>query len=315
VDYFEVSQCIKYNCATRKLGLNAGETMSNIIELSNKLLTAALLRASGLLHGPNPYLEYPIKPKRRYDESNPHWKLLDIIDRNRNLYKQRLESFLQFKDSLREVAIRNPAQSQDPCWHNLMIPELDSVALYSFLCLNNPRKYYEIGSGSSTKFARRAITEYGLQTKIVSIDPEPRAEIDPICDRVIRERLEDLDINIFDDLQTDDVLFVDGSHRSCMNSDVTVLFLDVIPRLASGVLVEIHDIFLPYDYLSEWKERYYSEQYLLATYILAEGNKLDIVLPNWFVSVDAELSAVLAPLWNLLGMDKGYGSSFWLRTR
>ena len=54
-----------------------------------------------------------------------------------------------------------------------------------------------------------------------------------------------------------------------MNSDATTIFLDTIPRLRSGVLVEIHDVTLPYDYPTEWIDRYYSEQYLLAAYILA----------------------------------------------
>jgi hypothetical protein len=289
--------------------------MGDVREQLNKLLAGALARKRRSMQSPNPYLEYPVKPNPRYGQNNPHPKLYEIINRNRVSYQQTLESFLQFKDCLLRIPVDEPNQSQDPFWHCVWLPPVDLVALYSFLCLNNPRKYYEIGSGWSTKFARRAILDHSLQTRIVSIDPEPRTEIESICDYVIRKSLEDLSLGTFDDLEANDMLFVDGSHRCCMNSDVTVMFLDVLPRLASGVFVEFHDIFLPYDYPFAWRERWYSEQYLLGTYILAEGNKLDIILPNAFISSDAKLSKVLCPLWNMLGTNAGYGGSFWLRTR
>ncbi|MCH8061426.1 MAG: class I SAM-dependent methyltransferase, partial [Chloroflexi bacterium] len=191
---------------------------------------------------------------------------------------------------------------------------LDAVALYSFMCKYNPRTYMEIGSGYSSKFARKAIEDHNLRSQIVSIDPEPRAEIDEICDRVIRRRAQTVDMNIFDELDEGDILFVDGSHRCLMNSDATVVFLDILPRLRSGVLIHIHDIFLPYDYPTEWSGRYYSEQYLLAAQILAGGNRFDILLPANFVNEHEQLSRVLDPLWSdpkMAGANKD-AYSFWM---
>jgi hypothetical protein len=74
--------------------------------------------------------------------------------------------------------------------------------------------------------------------------------------------------------------------------------MDILPRLKKGVLVEFHDICLPYDYPEEWINRYYSEQYGLACYRLAEGDKFEIVLPNKFVVFDHELMSGLNELWN-----------------
>lgn len=54
------------------------------------------------------------------------------------------------------------------------------------LAAGNPATYLEVGSGNSTRFARRAITVHGLRTRIVSIDPEPRAVVDELCDEVVR---------------------------------------------------------------------------------------------------------------------------------
>ena len=179
----------------------------------------------------------------------------------------------------------------------------------------DPATYLEVGSGTSTKFARRAIADHGLRTRVVSIDPNPRAEIDSVCDEVLRTPLEDLDLAVFDTVGPGDIVFVDNSHRVFTNSDATVVFLEVLPRLAPGVLVEIHDIYLPDDYPPDWNDRYYSEQYVLAGYLLGGGQAFTVELPNWFVTTDPELSRILAPLWAALGDLEHHGGSFWLRTR
>src|SRR5208337_4619006 len=127
--------------------------------------------------------------------------------------------------------------------------------------------------------------------------------------------VETISLDIFDRLEPGDILYVDNSHRVLMNSDATVIFLDVIPRLKPGVLVEIHDVTLPYDYPTMWIDRYYSEQYLLAAYLLARGRRLDILLPNRFISSDDELRAILMPLWQKAEMQnvETHGSSFWMQ--
>lgn len=261
------------------------------------------------------YLEYEVDPQPRYGHGKPaHPKLYEIIDRGRRRYGAVLESFLAFSDDLLGIPL-TATNDSDPCWHNVWMAGLDAVALYAMLRLNNPARYIEVGSGFSTKFARRAIRDGGLRTRITSIDPQPRAEIDSLCDRVVRARLEDVDLAIFDEVDPGDIVFIDGSHRVFMNSDATVTFLDVLPRLPSGVLVQIHDICLPWDYPSQIRDLYYSEQYLLAAYLLAEGSSVEIVLPNFFVSIQPELHHVLDPLWDRFtwSATPTNGLSFWLR--
>lgn len=105
--------------------------------------------------------------------------------------------------------------------------------------------------------------------------------------------------------------------RVFTNSDVTTVFLDIVPRLAPGVLVQFHDIFWPSDYPPEWNQRYYSEQYLLACYILAGGERMEIELPNAFISGDERLGALLSPLWEwpeLAGLER-HGCSFWIQIK
>jgi hypothetical protein len=81
------------------------------------------------------------------------------------------------------------------------------------------------------------------------------------------------------------------------------------------VIVHIHDIYLPYDYPQFMCDRAYSEQYMLAAFVLANPAKYATILPNYYISEDKELSGILAPLWahpNLEGVER-HGGSYWLR--
>jgi len=170
-----------------------------------------------------------------------------------------------------------------PAWTGGAIAAFDSLALYAMVRRHAPKRYLEIGSGMTTCFARQAISDTGQATKILSIDPEPRAEIDNICDEVIRDGLETCELSIFDNLEAGDIVFFDGSHRTFMNSDVTVFFIDVLPRLKPGVIVHIHDINLPYDYPEFFKKWYWNEQYMLAVYMMGNQNRIRPLLPTAFV--------------------------------
>ena len=77
--------------------------------------------------------------------------------------------------------------------------------------------------------------DLALNTQIISVDPSPRAEVDALCDTVVREPLETVDTALFDELEAGDMLFADRSHPVFENSDVTVFFLEILPRWKSGV--------------------------------------------------------------------------------
>lgn len=180
-----------------------------------------------------------------------------------------------------------------------------------------PKKYIEIGSGNSTQVVRKSIKDNQLNTKIISVDPYPRASIDHLADQVIRRPLEEIkDLTfIFDELEENDILFIDNSHRCLPNSDVTVCFLDVLPYLKKGVIVHVHDIYLPSDYPQFMCDRFYSEQYMLAAFILANPEKYKTIFPAYFISEDKELAKIVAPIWehsNTMNVEK-HGCSYWLK--
>jgi predicted O-methyltransferase YrrM len=261
-------------------------------------------------------LEYPLELKERY--SNPHHQgLYDITNKYRANYAALLQAALKYKDTfaaIKQMTDLSASENMQPGWNNGYLPGLDIVSLYTIIAENKPGQYVEIGSGNSTKVAAKSIKENGLSTKITSIDPYPRVEMDSLADNVIRTTLDKADLTIFDKLEANDVLYVDNSHVCFPNSDVTIFFLDILPRLKKGVIVHVHDIYIPYDYPKFMVDRFYSEQYLLATYLLNAKN-FEVVLPNYFVFKDAELSSILNPLWEMPAMKKveQHGGSFWFR--
>lgn len=262
-------------------------------------------------------LDYAVSPRPRWGYGRPaNPDLYRIIDQGRPRYEGHLRQFLAYRDDLGRIDCReSSSEPGKPAWENPWFSGLDAVALYAFLRLERSQLYLEIGSGTSTKFARQAITDGQLPTRVVSIDPQPRADIDVLCTEVIRQPLEDVEVRTFEMLQAGDILFFDGSHRIFTNSDTAVFFLEILPRLRPGVLVHVHDIFLPYDYPPEWNSRFYSEQYVLAAWLLGGSQSLQIEMPHAFVGNDAVLRQVIEPIWapHLSHISRG-GGSFWFRT-
>lgn len=268
-------------------------------------------------HGFTIRLDYPIHPKPRYGYGKPdHPQISAILGERRDAYTRTLRSFAALADTVSRIPVTQDAEDPiKPHWNNTWFEGIDALSVYGYLATTDPKRYFEIGSGNSTKFARQAIRDHRLRTTILSVDPHPRAEINSICDTVVRQPLEDIDIATFDQLEAGDVLFVDNSHRCFTNSDVTVVFLDIMPRLKRGVLLGIHDIMLPRDYPPDWMDRFYSEQYLLAAYLLARGTLFDVALPCTYVGMNAELMEHLAPVWSRLPTANPYGSAFWMSMR
>ena len=265
----------------------------------------------------NLFLDYKVDFKPRFGHGKPpHSELFKIIDSNRDNYKVLINKVLLLKETI--WTIKNSKDETDPInptWNNGFLPGLDIIGIYTLLTEFKPKKYIEIGSGNSTKVAFKAKTEQQLDTEIISIDPMPRAEIDHLADRVISEPFENIDFNILEELNENDILFVDNSHRILPNSDSMVFYLEILPRLKKGVIVHIHDIYLPYDYPQFMCDRFYSEQYGLAMYLLANPKKYQTILPNYFIYEDKELSDLIAPIWehdNLKGVEK-HGCSYWLK--
>jgi predicted O-methyltransferase YrrM len=239
-----------------------------------------------------------------------------VIERNRSVYTAWLLQALLEKDNLLRFPEKpSPENASLPAWNNGFLPGLDITMLYTIVSSTAPANYIEIGSGNSTKVVAKAKADHQLTTKVISIDPAPRAEIDQLADQVIRKPFERTDLSLFTTLKSGDIIFVDNSHRIFPNSDATVFFLEVLPVLASGVIVHFHDVYLPADYPQEMCNRYYSEQYMLAAFLLANPSRYYTIMPCYFVSEDKELSRIIDPLWKDPAMPPAehHGASYWIQ--
>ena len=261
-------------------------------------------------------VDYPYKAEVRYGAGRPaHPELLSLIGEGRDRYATFLTSLGEIQADFARLPLDGRYDTLTPFWLNTWFPPLDGMALTGMLRALNPARFVEVGSGVSTKFARRAVQMYGLRTRLISIDPQPRNEIDRLCDQVIRRPLEQCRMEMFEDLEPGEVFFLDSSHRSFQGSDVTVFFLEILPRLKPGVIVHVHDIYLPFDYIAGHLPRQWNEQYLLATALLFGAEKFEILFPAWFIGRDPELAAHAAAMLRqgpLADLDL-YGASFWMR--
>jgi hypothetical protein len=213
----------------------------------------------------------------------PHQRLADLLESHAERYRGQITILERYENDLLAIGRGPSDDALQPYWDQYWLFGFDAISLYGLIRSRAPSSYVEIGSGFSTMFAARAIRDGGLDTSITSVDPEPRQGVDTLCQRAIRRPLEDVDVAAFDNIKSGDVVFMDGSHRVFMNSDATVFFLDIIPRLDDGVVVGVHDIFLPFDYPPEWANSFYSEQYLLAAYLLADTTFIEPILPCAYI--------------------------------
>jgi hypothetical protein len=260
--------------------------------------------------------EYGYHPRKRdWSRSKGIQALANDAYRFADDYKALLSRFAGYRAWLENIPKHAENTDPTPCWNNDSFPCLDAVSLYGLLALHNPSVYVEVGSGNSTKFARRAVQDHGLRTRIVSIDPYPRREVDAICDEVIRHPCEDMDLTFFADLPGDAMLFVDNSHRSFQNSDVTVFFMEILPVLRPGTIWGLHDIFFPFDYPEAWSGRFFNEQYLLMSYLMGGGGTDEILLPNGLISTSQTLMPSALKIFegpHFDGTEK-HGGCFWMQ--
>ena len=151
----------------------------------------------------------------------------------------------------------------------------DGIILFCVLNHLRPRQLIEIGSGFSTC----AILDTNRlflksQTKVTSIEPHAKLLRDLIAKSndaitIVEQKLQETELEVFDQLEAGDILFIDSSHIAKAGSDVNYIIFDILPRLKPGVIIQIHDIYLALDYPDVWlrEGRAWNECYLLRAFL------------------------------------------------
>src|SRR5262245_2968040 len=215
-----------------------------------------------------------------------------------------LSSIERFAADLEKIGLAPPPA---PRWNQDWFPRLDAAAAYAMVRDTRPRRIVEVGCGHSTRFMARAVADGGLDTRIVAIDPQPRASLSGLDVEWLRTPVQR--VPAFPALGEGDILFIDSSHQLKPGSDVDFLLNAVLPLLPSGVRVHFHDIFLPDDYPAHWSWRRYNEQAAVASLIERNAFGIDFASHALISRTPENLPAVLTRLPLLPGAVE---SSLWL---
>ena len=163
----------------------------------------------------------------------------------------------------------------------------DAAVYYSMIRHYKPKHIVEVGAGSTTKLASLAIKKHP-ETLLLSIDPFPPSYVSEISEltKLIKKPVQDVPIEEFEKLKENDFLFIDSSHVSKIGSDVNYLFLEVLPRLQKGVIIHIHDIFLPLEMPKEWilQNLFWNEQYILHAFLIGNSD-YKVLFGNKYMSI------------------------------
>ncbi|WP_295737001.1 class I SAM-dependent methyltransferase [uncultured Helicobacter sp.] len=203
----------------------------------------------------------------------------------------------------------------------------DGICLYSMIRHLQPQRIIEVGSGFSSALMHDVrdlfFTSNGgggniNSLHITHIEPYPallhsllkQSDIESTFTRILPNRLQEIDLSIFEELEANDILFIDSTHISKINSDVNRIFFKILPRLKRGVYIHFHDIFYPFSYPNDWlrDKNSWNETYLLRAF-LSFNTAFEIVFFNTCLNhlYKDEFAAAL-PL-----SQKNTGGSIWLK--
>lgn len=156
----------------------------------------------------------------------------------------------------------------------------DAEVWYQVIRTVRPRRIVEVGSGVSTLMAISAVEQNQKDDPTYScehicIEPYESPWLEKTGVKVVRKKVETLETSFFSQLQKNDILFIDSSHIIRPQGDVLFEYLELMPSLNKGVIVHVHDIFSPKNYLKEWLQdqvRFWNEQYLLEAFLSHNGD-------------------------------------------
>ncbi|RED83971.1 class I SAM-dependent methyltransferase [Cohnella phaseoli] len=247
------------------------------------------LYEDGHYYSPYPLIE-DIKERESelFDRSE---KVLQGIDLNTNEQISLLHSIGNYFDEfpyLHELSSNNLRYSPN----NLYLGLNDAICLYGVIRLYSPKRIIEVGSGySSAVMLDTNSNFYNNNIKCTFIEPYPDRLLSLLHTEsdhkgIISKRVQDVDLKIFDELEAGDILFIDSSHVSKIGSDVNKLIFEILPRLNKGVIIHFHDIFYPFEPLSDWvyEGRAWNETHILRAF-LQYNESFKIKLWNHYLSL------------------------------
>lgn len=195
---------------------------------------------------------------------------------------------------------------------------VEAELLYGFIRSRRPGRIIEIGCGHTTLLmseAIRACSPDGYAPDYICIEPYRPPylrDLPPEVSRFHDGKLQSAPLDIFESLGPGDLLFIDSSHVVSYGSDTVYEILEILPNIKPGVLVHFHDIFIPYDYPTDWIREsrfFWTEQYMLSA-LLQGGTRFRIRFP--LHQLYRERREALQALFPLLEDPRHRPGAFWI---
>jgi predicted O-methyltransferase YrrM len=216
-----------------------------------------------------------------YNKNEPSFMDLDFNEKSHKEILNEINHYLGMFDNTfgfekNEDLQKNIMERKNNLQYTLMngsFEWMDARLLYYFLQKNKTKRIIEVGSGISTLLMYNTKQMFHLDIEIICIEPYPQDYVKKLNETgkitLIEEKLENVDLNLFTTLNSNDILFIDSSHVLKVGSDVMYYFTKIFPILKKNVYIHIHDIFFPYDYPLAWLKqgRFWNEQYFLYVFL------------------------------------------------
>jgi len=223
--------------------------------------------------------------------------------------------FPRFQAEYNDLPLNPTGQDYEFYLNNHHFEGTDALVLYCLVRHFRPNWILEVGSGFSSRLSAQAALRNG-NTRLTCIEPYPHPILTkgfPGLTALIPKRVQEVGFDLFQELGAGDILFIDSSHVVKCGGDVNYLFLEVLPRLNPGVVVHVHDIFLPREFPKNWmieKQWFWTEQYLLQAF-LTHNSEFEVLFANTYMAFRhaREMRATFprSPWWG--------GGSFWMRRK
>lgn len=236
-------------------------------------------------------------------------KQKELLSRISDLYRKEYEALPENKIESNVHFYRN----------NSEFGPVDVELLYGIVRYFKPKRILEIGSGYSTALSAQAILknkEEGRDCDLIAIDPYPKKLFEkgfPGLSKLDKREVQDVSLSEFENLKENDILFIDSSHVLKIGSDVQYEYLEILPRLHKGVIIHIHDIFLPAEYPKRWimqEKTFFNEQYLLQAFLMF-NSCFEVIFAGSFMHLyHPEL---LKKAFSFYIPEKTLPGSFWIR--
>ena len=186
-------------------------------------------------------------------------------------------------------------------YKNPEIAYQDAITLRHFMIASRPRRLIEVGCGHSSCCMLDVAQAASLDIDFTFIDPNPERLLEHIrpddqqhC-RILATPVQDVDLKEFCALEAGDILYIDSTHVSKLQSDVNWYLFEILPRLKSGVIVHIHDINYPFEWAENMIDRAWNEPYILRAFLMFNP-QFEIVAWNPYFSLKMTELVLRMPL-------------------